>query len=221
MRAIEAEASRMGILVDDLLLLARLDQGRPLERDPVDLGRIAGDAVESARAIEPDRPISLAVSGPAFVVGDRGRLRQVLDNLLDNVRVHTPAGTPVHVKIDVDHDHLMLSVADQGPGLPPDAASRVFERFYRGDPTRSRGTGGAGLGLSIVSAIVEAHGGTVLCVSPEGAGATFQVRLPLGAEEEPRPDGSAEREATAAPPASSLDGNGVPAISAADHKQAG
>src|SRR6266540_2257567 len=195
MRRIEAEASRMGVLVDDLLLLARLDQGRPLEREPVDLARIASDAVESARAIEPDRPIDLSVTGAIDLMGDEGRLRQVLDNLLDNVRVHTPQGTPVQVKVEANHHEVLLSVADRGPGLPPEVADRVFERFYRGDPARSRGTGGAGLGLSIVSAIVEAHGGSVTAASPDGGGAAFEVRLPVRPEDatgpaSEQPDGS-------------------------------
>jgi two-component system OmpR family sensor kinase len=184
MQRIEAEASRMGILVDDLLLLARLDQGRPLEREDVDVARIATDAADSARAIDPERPISLVSDGPAFVVGDEGRLRQVVDNLLDNTRVHTPKGTPVRVMVERDDDDVVLSVADEGPGLPPEVAPRVFERFYRGDPTRSRGTGGAGLGLSIVSAIVEAHGGTVSATSANGKGVTFEVRLPAGTADE-------------------------------------
>src|SRR6266540_2355037 len=191
MSRIEAEASRMGLLVDDLLLLARLDQGRPLERERVDLARIAEDAAESARAIDRGRPITVDVDGPAFLVGDAGRLRQVLDNLLDNTRVHTPNGTPVRVKITREDGELVLTVADEGPGLSPEVASRVFERFYRGDPTRSRGTGGAGLGLSIVSAIVEAHAGKVSATSSNGAGTTFEVRLPVGSpEESPAPDGA-------------------------------
>ena len=195
MQRIEAEASRMGLLVDDLLLLARLDQGRPLEREPVDLARIASDAVESARAIEPDRPIDLSVSGPIELMGDEGRLRQVLDNLLDNVRVHTPRGTPVEVKVEANHHEVLLSVSDGGPGLSPEIADRVFERFYRGDPARSRGTGGAGLGLSIVSAIVEAHGGSVTAASQGAGGAAFEVRLPVRPEDAPGhasepPDGS-------------------------------
>src|SRR6266542_5171129 len=184
MQRIEAEASSMGVLVDDLLLLARLDQGRPLEREPVDLARIASDAVESARAIEPDRPIDLSVTGAIDLMGDEGRLRQVLDNLLDNVRVHTPQGTPVQVKVEANHHEVLLSVADRGPGLPPEVADRVFERFYRGDPTRSRGTGGAGLGLSIVSAIVEAPRGSVTAAETPGGGATFRVMIPRHNDEE-------------------------------------
>jgi two-component system OmpR family sensor kinase len=178
MRRIEAEASRMGVLVDDLLLLARLDEGRPLEREPVDVSRIVADAVEGARAIEPDRPIDLELEGGAIVLGDADRLRQVLDNLLDNARVHTPTASPVHVNVGREGDVVVLSVSDEGPGLAAEAAERVFERFYRGDPVRSSSTGGAGLGLSIVWAIVQAHGGEVRASSPEGAGATFEVRLP-------------------------------------------
>ena len=181
MQRIEAEASRMGVLVDDLLLLARLDQGRPLEREPVDLAKVVIEAVEGARAIDPGRPIDLRLDGTPTVVGDEGRLRQVLDNLLDNARVHTPEGTPVWVGVSTDQDHVVLSVADDGPGLSSEVADRAFERFYRGDPARSRGAGGAGLGLSIVTAIVEAHGGSVTTRSGNGAGAVFEIRLPVDA----------------------------------------
>jgi two-component system OmpR family sensor kinase len=179
MERIEAESARMGVLVDDLLLLARLDQGRPLLREEVDLTGVVTEAIESARAIEPDRPIELEAAGPARVIGDEARLRQVMDNLLDNVRVHTPAATPVRVAVASSPDHVAISVTDEGPGLSPDVAGRVFERFYRGDPARSRETGGVGLGLSIVSAIVEAHGGSVsVGASAEGPGVRFEVRLP-------------------------------------------
>ncbi len=178
MGAIEAEARRMGVLVDDLLLLARLDQGRPLEREPVDLAAVAGAAVESARTIAPDRPVELLVEGSSTVPGDEGRLRQVIDNLLDNARVHTPAGTPVRVRLRTEDGRVVLVVEDEGPGLPPEVEARAFERFYRGDPTRSRDTGGAGLGLSIATAIVEAHGGGITASTREGPGARFEVRLP-------------------------------------------
>src|SRR5918996_3024596 len=178
MRRIEDAASRMGVLVDDLLLLARLDQGRPLEQEQVDLSELVADAVEAARAIEPDRPIDLKLNGPVSVIGDHGRLRQVVDALLDNVRLHTPSGTPARVTVARDHDEVLLSVADEGPGVPSEMVGRVFERFYRGDPTRSRGTGGVGLGLAIVSAIVEAHGGSVAVGPRELAGATFEVPVP-------------------------------------------
>ncbi len=182
MQRIEAEAARMGVLVDDLLLLARLDQGRPLEREPLDLGRTVEEAVESARAVEPDRPIDLELHGPTSVLGDEGRLRQAVDNLLDNVRVHTPAGSRVRVRVEPDDGAVLLTVADEGPGLPSEVAARAFERFFRGDPSRSRSKGGAGLGLSIVAAIVEAHGGTVTVRSDDGTGSTFEVRLPAALE---------------------------------------
>jgi two-component system OmpR family sensor kinase len=191
MHRIEAEAARMGVLVDDLLLLARLDQGRPLEREPLDLARIVEEAVDSARAVEPDRPIDLELHSPTSVVGDEGRLRQAVDNLLDNARVHTPASSRVRVTLgpDAAAAAVLLTVADEGPGLPAEVATRAFERFYRGDPSRSRSMGGAGLGLSIVAAIVEAHGGTVTVRSEEGAGATFEVRLPPFRDPAPADEG--------------------------------
>jgi two-component system, OmpR family, sensor kinase len=189
---IEDEAKRMGLLVDDLLLLARLDQQRPLEREPVDLTVLAADAVQDARAIEPARPIDLGpVNGsgswgerPLVVIGDEARLRQVLGNLVNNALVHTSAETPVHVRLGMSpgEDLVALEVADEGPGLPPDQASRVFERFYRADPSRSRAHGGSGLGLSIVSAIAAAHGGWALCESAPGKGTRFRVVLPAAPE---------------------------------------
>ena len=178
MARIEAEASRMGVLVDDLLLLARLDQGRPLARAPVDVAGLVAVAVEAARAIDPERPIDFDADGPADAPGDEGRLRQVFDNLLDNARVHTPPGTAVHVRVWSAGDAVVVSVRDDGPGLSSEEEAKAFERFYRGDPVRSRSTGGAGLGLSIAGAIVEAHGGTVTASSEEGSGALFEVRLP-------------------------------------------
>jgi two-component system OmpR family sensor kinase len=177
MARIEAEAERMGVLVDDLLLLARLDQGRPLEREPVDVDRIVADAVDAAHAIEPEREIDVATSPDGVVEGDPGRLRQVVDNLLENARVHTPPGTPTRVAVARDDGTVVLRVADEGPGMDPDVAARAFERFYRSDPARARATGGAGLGLSIVAAIVQAHGGTVQVVNG-GPGTTIEVRLP-------------------------------------------
>ncbi|MDP9329907.1 MAG: HAMP domain-containing histidine kinase [Actinomycetota bacterium] len=178
MTRIEAEAARMGVLVDDLLLLTRLDQGRPLERETVDLARIVTDAVDAARVINPERPFDLEVPPTLPMTGDEGRLRQVVDNLLDNARVHTPAETAVHVALVVEGTEAVLTVTDDGPGLDPKVAARAFERFYRGDPARSRSTGGAGLGLSIVAAIVEAHGGTVRAIT-DRSGATFEVRLSI------------------------------------------
>jgi len=178
MSRIEAEAERMGVLVDDLLLLARLDQGRPLERKPVDLVSVVTDAVDAARAIDRERVLDADLDGPATVVGDAGRLRQVIDNLLENARVHTPSGTPTQVTLRAaDDGGAVLTIADEGPGMDPEVASKAFERFYRGDPARARSTGGAGLGLAIVAAIVDSHGGSVQ-VLDTGIGTTIEVRFP-------------------------------------------
>jgi two-component system OmpR family sensor kinase len=178
MRRIEEEAARMGVLVDDLLLLARLDQGRPLEQAPVDLALLAADAVADARASNPDRPIDLAAPAHAVVLGDEPRLRQVAANLLSNAAQHTPPGTPVHVSVETAGDRARLIVRDEGPGLDPALAERVFERFFRADPTRTRATGGSGLGLSIVAAIAEAHGGRAGVEANPGQGAAFVIELP-------------------------------------------
>ncbi|MEU6998167.1 HAMP domain-containing sensor histidine kinase [Nonomuraea sp. NPDC046570] len=182
MRRIEAEATRMGSLVDELLLLARLDQGRPLDRAPVELTELAADAVADTLAIEPDRPLSLEHDGPAEVPGDAARLRQVLGNLLANVLDHTPSGTAATVRVGVAGGLAVIEVADEGPGMTDERAALVFERFYRGERRHGDGArhGGAGLGLSIVSAVVTAHGGDVSVTSAPGTGTTFRVRLPLG-----------------------------------------
>ncbi|HET6750326.1 MAG TPA: HAMP domain-containing sensor histidine kinase [Actinomycetes bacterium] len=179
MRRIEEEAERMGVLVDELLLLARLDQGRPLEREPVDLAEVAAEAVEQARVIDPGRPLELDAPGPVVVLGDRQRLSQVAANLLANVRMHTAAGTAARVAVAAAGGRALLEVADRGDGMAPEQAARVFERFYRTDPGRSRGKGGAGLGLSIVAAIAQAHGGRAMVTSAPGEGASFRVELPL------------------------------------------
>jgi two-component system OmpR family sensor kinase len=190
---IEDEGARMGLLVDDLLLLARLDQGRPLEREPVDVAAIAGDAVGDARAVDPERPIDLSIEEPLTVMGDDRRLHQVVANLLENARIHTPPGTPVSVRLSRAGDTATLEVADRGPGMTPEESASVFERFYRGDPSRSRTSGGTGLGLSIASAIVRAHGGEITASSSPGEGASFLVSLPLAPEAlAERLDGSAE-----------------------------
>ncbi len=180
MRRIESEALRMGALVEDLLLLARLDQGRPLERHPVRLDRVIADAVSDARAVEPDRPVTAQIEGPAVVLGDEDRLRQLLANLLANVRAHTPPGTVAEARLLTSGATAIVEVADHGPGLGPDEAGQVFERFYRGDASRRRrGDAGAGLGLSIVASVAAAHGGRASFFPTPGGGATFRVELPL------------------------------------------
>jgi len=179
MRRIEDEATRMGLLVDDLLLLARLDQGRPLEDDEVDLSALVADALDAARVVEPDRTIAAEVAGPLLVRGDGNRLRQVIDNLLGNVRMHTPPGAAARVRLSRETGSAVLEVEDSGPGLDSEAAEKVFERFYRADQARTHESGGAGLGLSIVHAIVTAHGGTVSASNRPDGGAIFRVVIPL------------------------------------------
>ena len=179
MTGITRESERMSLLVDDLLLLARLDEGRPLEREPVDFAAVVSEAVDAAKAVEPDRPIEASLEA-ATITGDRDRLRQAVDNLFANVRAHTPAGTPVSVALSVADGSARLVVADHGPGLAADDAARIFERFYRVDTSRARASGGVGLGLSIVAAVIEAHGGAVTTEPTDGGGATFVLTLPLG-----------------------------------------
>ncbi|MEU7138993.1 HAMP domain-containing sensor histidine kinase [Nocardia sp. NPDC046473] len=188
MDRIERESQRMGILVEDLLMLARLDAQRPLEQGQVDLLAVASDAVHSARAMAAaahpngsSRRIELEIEtgeGTLEVTGDETRLRQVLANLLNNALTHTPPDASVAVRLTPTADEVLLEVADTGPGLPADEADRIFERFYRTDNSRARTSGGTGLGLSIVQALVSAHGGTVDVRSTEGVGTTFTVRLP-------------------------------------------
>src|SRR6266536_1623707 len=201
MQRVEQESSRMGVLVEDMLLLARLDQQRPLESRPVDLLTLAADAVHDARVIAPARSIELTVgSGAApIVLGDEVRLRQVIGNLMSNALIHTPDGTPVEVRIrsgtlddgpvpgpvpppGTPRPAAILEVADRGPGLTPDQAERAFERFYRADQARARQAGGTGLGLAIVAALVTAHGGAVQVEPTPGGGATFRITLPLAPE---------------------------------------
>jgi len=191
MQRVEQESARMGVLVEDMLLLARLDQQRPIERRPVDLLTLTADAVQDARMIAPQRKIELTVgSGAAFLVlGDEARLRQVIGNLMSNALTHTPDGTPIDVRIlaqgpdgQLTVPSVTLEVADHGAGLSKEQAERVFERFYRGDQARGRKTGGAGLGLAIVTALVSAHGGTTGVNTDLGRGATFWITLPLAAE---------------------------------------
>lgn len=202
MRRMEQEARRMGTLVEDLLLLARLDQRRPLELGQVRLHDIAADAVQDARAVEPDRPIEL-ITTPVVVHGDEMRLRQVVANLLANARAHTPPGTPVRVRVGTEAGRARLEVADDGPGMEPGVAAKVFERFYRADKSRARARGGTGLGLSIVAAIAEAHGGGAEVSSAVGTGSTFAVVLPViapdAADGPPLPDVDSPRPQSARP----------------------
>jgi two-component system, OmpR family, sensor kinase len=212
MQRLESEASRMGLLVEDLLQLARLDQQRPLDIAPVDLLSLAADAVSDARIVAPDRRIDLIVApGAAFIVdGDEPRLRQVIGNLVNNAITHTPPGTSVRVRIASDTlippapgghatdpnagsmgrptPAVVLDVEDDGPGMTPEQAQRVFERFYRADQARNRASGGTGLGLAIVAGLVAAHGGTVSVRTAPGRGADFQVKLPLSPDAQGDPE---------------------------------
>jgi two-component system OmpR family sensor kinase len=191
MSRIESESARLAQLTEDLLLLARLDEGDaglPLHRAPMDLRTLAADARRDLTALDPTRAVTVTgpggegAAGPALVSGDEARLRQVVANLVGNVTGHTPAGTPVRIGVGVAAGAAVLEVADRGPGLAPDEAERVFERFYRAGESRSRGGGGgAGLGLAIVASLVEAHGGRVSVAANEGGGAVFRVSLPLDA----------------------------------------
>ena len=184
---IEDSATAMGLLVEDLLLLARLDQQRPLERAPVNLVELAADVVIDARARAPEREIEITALGidegdPVVVTGDGPRLRQILVNLVNNALLHTPSGTPVTVGVgftDRGGRRLaLIQVEDSGPGLPAEQAARVFERFYRADSSRTRAQGGTGLGLSIVASLAAAHGGSAEVETAPGQGATFRVLLP-------------------------------------------
>lgn len=178
---IESEASRMGLLVDDLLMLARMDAQRPLEHTPVDLLALASDAVHDAQAIDPQRTINLEVlDGPGIpeVLGDEARLRQVLSNLVANALQHTPHSAEVTVRVGTSGDDAVIEVADKGPGMSQEDAARVFERFYRTDSSRARASGGTGLGLSIVTSLVNAHGGAVTVTTAPGEGCCFRVKLP-------------------------------------------
>jgi two-component system OmpR family sensor kinase len=172
----------MGALVEDLLTLARLDQSRDLALAPVDLTHLVTEAVESARAAGPEHPVTLNLPEEAFVLGDAGKIHQVVANLLANARIHTPVGTPIAVSIESNDEGTSISIADSGPGLSQEDQARIFERFYRADPSRNRAKEeGSGLGLSIVDAVMKAHGGKVLVTSKLGEGATFTVFFPLAA----------------------------------------
>jgi two-component system OmpR family sensor kinase len=196
MQGIRSETARMERLVADLLTLARLDEGQPIEHVPVELVTVCAEAVQTARTVAPEWPVTLTAAHPVEVEGDPHRLRQVLDNLVSNIRSHTPPGTQAQVSVEQAGQQAVITVSDRGPGLPSDEASRVFERFFRSDPSRSRGHGGAGLGLSIVDAIVEAHRGTVMASSAPGEGMTITVRLPLAPAAEPEPETDEESDLT-------------------------
>lgn len=179
MSRVASETERITRLVEDLLLLARLDSGRPLEREPVDLSRVAVDAVSDAHVAGPDHQWELDLpEEPVVVVGDAARLHQVLTNLLANARIHTGSGTVVTTRLSTEATHSVLQVIDNGPGIPAGLQSEIFERFARGDTSRSRKGGSTGLGLAIVSAVVKAHNGTIAVDSSPGH-TEFTVRLPL------------------------------------------
>ena len=179
MRNIEREATRMSGLVDDLLLLSKMDDEQPIERVRVDLATLANDAVDDLRATAPERVVRAEVQPGVVVEGDEARLRQVFANLLANVRLHTPSGTPAEVTVRADGTQAEVMVVDHGPGVSVAERELIFERFVRLDPSRTRASGGSGLGLAIVRTLVRAHGGSILVQETPGGGATFVARLPL------------------------------------------
>ncbi len=195
MRRIEEESRRMGVLVEDLLTLARLDEAPEPSHLPVDLAMLARDAVADARATAPERPISLSAPDSAVVSGDADQLRQVLANLMRNALLHTPPGTPVELALARDDGAFELSVRDHGPGLPDGDAEQLFDRFWRTEGGRERGRAGAGLGLAIVRGVVDAHHGQLSAHNAADGGALFVVRLPISPPRPPAPaagDGPAE-----------------------------
>jgi signal transduction histidine kinase len=182
MSRIRQESVRMAALVDDMLLLTRVDEDRELDLAPVDLSSLAADAVHDFRAVHQDRSLTLTADAePVVIRADEARIRQVIGNLLSNAMRHTPDGTPVRVAVHSAGDRAHLSVTDEGPGMNTEQAARAFERFYRADPSRTRASGGAGLGLSIVAALVSAHGGQTDVTTEPGQGCEFHVWLPLAA----------------------------------------
>ncbi len=184
MRRIEGEGTRMGALLDEMLLLARLGEQIELIHEPVDFSAVVHDAVDSFRAIQPDRQVELSLADDLVVDGVALHLRRVVDDLLTNVRMHTPADALAIVSLMQTDGMAELRVQDHGPGITPEFAPRIFEWFTRADPARTRSTGGSGLGLGVVAAIIEAHGGTIRVESAPGSGATFIARLPIIATEE-------------------------------------
>lgn len=188
MHRIDREATRLAALTEDLLLLAQLDEAPEghLDPTPMDLRTLANDARHDLRALDPSRPIMLTgpdgdgQPGPASVRGDEDRLRQVITNLIGNAAAHTPPGTPVRIEVGTTNGQAVLEVADQGPGMTPEQAERVFDRFYRADRSRNHSAGAnTGLGLSIARAIARAHNGDVVLRTAVGGGSRFRLTLPL------------------------------------------
>jgi two-component system, OmpR family, sensor kinase len=180
MDRISHETQRMSALVEDLLLLARLDEQRPLDSIPVDLRAVVAESVEDLRRIQPRRPITVDLPvGPVVVHGDEARLRQVVANLLTNIRVHTDPEVPAQITLRIQGASAQLVIADEGAGLSEADATRAFDRFYRSEDSRARSSGGTGLGLAIVRTVVESHGGTITLASAPGMGVTFTISLPF------------------------------------------
>ncbi|MGH9292090.1 MAG: sensor histidine kinase [Acidimicrobiales bacterium] len=219
LRRIESESARMGVMIEDLLLLARLDRGRPLALAPVRLSAIAEDAVSDARAIDRSRAVTAAIPPDLTVLGDEQRLRQLVGNLLNNALAHTPALTPIEVAARAGPGNVVrLAVIDHGPGIAEGDRPHVFERFWRADRSRLRRGGGSGLGLSIVAAIVSAHHGRVWVEATPGGGATFVVELPAAGAETP----SARAETPSAPAeASATPADATPADAATTGEEPG
>jgi two-component system, OmpR family, sensor kinase len=179
MTRIEAEAARMGVLVEDLLVLAAMDQEPDRQRLPVDLRELAEHAAQDTRVLAPERDVVVSAQEPVAVLGDADQLRQLVSNLMRNAVTHTPPGTRIELSVTSEHDRAHIQVRDRGPGLPPGAGDQLFDRFWRTEGGRSRGRGGAGLGLAIVQAVARAHGGSVTAGNAADGGAVFDVMLPL------------------------------------------
>jgi two-component system OmpR family sensor kinase len=170
----------MSILVEDLLLLARLDQHRPLDRQPLDLRAVVEDSVNDFQAVQPGRPLTVELPAtPSVVNGDEARLRQVVANLLTNIRMHTDPDVPAHITLRLAGDRAQLVIADEGPGLAEPDTAHAFDPFYRSEDSRARSSGGTGLGLAIARSVVEAHGGEITLASTPGKGAALTIWLPL------------------------------------------
>ena len=187
MGRIESEGGRMAHLVEDLLLLARLDRQRDLDRLSVDISSLVADAVGDFRVAQPERTITSQIEPDLMMTGDRLRLRQIFDNLLSNARTHTPVATPINVSVTQVEGRVRIEVADRGPGISKDDQARIFERFWRADPARSRSGGGSGLGLSIAASLVDAHDGTIGVESEIGRGTTFVISFPLASKDDLSP----------------------------------